>query len=117
MQKENAAKAAYTALLNAVPKYDCSTRVDAFLTSLDKPLRDSEVPFDKHLSILEHSLKSKALETYRLMIESEERFDYKSAKESLLKCIETPLPRKIEQVGMIRYGKDESINDICEESL
>ena len=117
MQKENAEKAAYTALLNAVPKYDGSTSVDAFLTSLDKQVRDSEVPLDKHLSILEHCLKGKALETYWSMIESEERFDYKSAKESLLKCMGTPLPRKIDQVGMIRYGKDESINDICEESL
>ena len=117
MQKENAEKTAYTALLNAVPKYDGSTSVDAFLTSLDKQLRDSEIPLDKHLSILEHCLKGKALETYWSMIESEERFDYKSAKESLLKCMGTPLPRKIDQVGMIRYGKDESINDICEESL
>ena len=117
IQKENAEKAAYITLLNAVPKYDGSTSVDALFTSLDKQLRDSKVPLDKHLSILEHCLKGKALETYWSMIESEERFDYKSAKESLLKCMGTPLPRKIDQVGMIRFGKDESINDICEENL
>ena len=62
-QKENEEKAAYTALLNAVPKYDGSTSFDAYVTSLDKQLRDSEVPLDKHLSILEHCLKRKALET------------------------------------------------------
>ena len=43
------------------------------------------------------------------MIKREERFDYKLAKESLLKCMGTPLPRMIDQVGLIRYGKDESI--------
>ena len=107
----------YAALLARLPKFYGKQAPNAFLQALEKQLVDNEISAAKWLSALENSLQGLALTNYWNLIAPEERGDYESAKEALLRCMEMVVISRLEQVANPRKGKDEGVAEMAEESV
>jgi len=110
-------KAAYAELITSVPKYDGRVAPDAFLCSLEKQLIDHGLPEKQWLGVLESTLQDRALPNYWSLVAADERYDYQSAKQALLRCMGTVVTKRLDQVGVIKRSKEDTIADICEESV
>ena len=81
-------------------------------------MRDHGLPEEKWLGVLESALQDRALNNYWSLVAAEERCDYQSAKQALLRCMGTVVTRRLDQVGvMIKRKKEGTIAGICKESV
>ena len=78
---------------------------------------DNEIPAAKWLSALENSLQGSALTNYWNLIAPEERGDYESAKEALLRCMGMVVISRLELVANPRKGEDEGVAEMAEDSV
>ena len=117
MHDLHAKQEAYAALLTRLPKYDGKLVPGVFIQALEKQLRDHEIPEAKWLGALESCLQGKALSTYWNLVEAGDRVDYGSAREAILKCLGPAVTRRLDQVAVCKWSRDESVADVWEESV
>ena len=110
-------KVVNAALLTRLPKFEGKQVPGTFIQALEKQLRDNEIPEAKWLGALESCLRGKALSTYWNLVEARDRDDYASAREAILKCLGPAITRRLDQVAMCKWLKDESVADVWEESV
>ena len=117
MHDMHAQQQAYAALLGRLPKFDGKQMPVAFIQSLEKQLRDHAIPERKWLGALESCFQGDALKAYWTLVDEKDRQDYAHAKQAVLKCLGPACARKLDQVGVCKWPKDESLTDICEECV
>ena len=106
----------YTALIARLPKFEGKEMPMAFVQALEKQLRDNRIPDDRWLQTLEACLQGKALQSYWTLVEEDDRRDYASAKDSVLRCLGPPVASKLDQVYNARWVREESVAETWEES-
>ena len=90
---------------------------EAFITSLEKQLRDNHIPADKWLVTLEACLQWKALSSYCMLVDEADRATYECAKRSVLRCLGSPTASKLERVFNSRWTREETIMEAFEECI
>ena len=117
MHDMHAQQQVYAALLGRLPKFDGQQMPVAFIQSLEKQLRDHAIPERKWLGALESCFLGDSLKAYWTLVDEKDRQDYAHAKQAVLKCLGPACARKLDQVGVCKWPKDESLTDVCEECV
>ena len=82
MHELHAQQQAYAALLGRLPRFEGKKMPLAFIQSLEKQLRDHEIPERKWLSALESCLDGSASTAYWTLVAEQDRQDYEHAKQA-----------------------------------
>ena len=48
------------------------------------------------------------------LIDTSDREDYASAKQAIMRCLGPPIATRIDQVGVLRWSKEESVAEMWE---
>ena len=104
LHEHQAQQQAYAALLGRLQKFDGKKTALTFIQSLEKQLRDHDIPEGKWLSALESCLVGSAATAYWTLVSEADRQDYEHAKQSVLKCLGPASARKLDQANGLRIG-------------
>ena len=115
MREQQAKHEAYAALLGRLPKFLGDQMPHGFLQALEKQLKDHEVSEARWLTAMESCLEGKALTIDWNLIDTSDREDYASAKQAIMRCLGPPIATRIDQVGVLRWSKEESVAEMWEE--
>ena len=100
--------------VSCLPKFNGKRMPTALIKSLEKQLKDHNIPERKWLQTLGLACMSSS---YWTLVEENDRQDYHSAKHAVLRCLGPPTTNKLDQVFNSRWPKEEMIVEAWEECV